>query len=223
MERPGKNIVIEGTDATGKTTAANLLAARAYEEGQRIIRVDEPDSPYRYTPGRASPEPLLPVNAEIRRVIKDGSLGRQALTNLYLFTASRAEAWHTILQPALERGFWVIAARNHISTLVYQGAGEGVDARLIQNTTAAATGERYMHPDHAYVLDFNDEAARAARISGRGELETPDTFESKDAAFQRRVLESYRSTAAATDTPIIDVTGMTPHDVVDALWRDITQ
>ena len=85
----------------------------------------------------------------------------------------------------------MLSARNYFSTLAYQGKGEGLDEDLIIETTALYTSERYMLPDAMLILTLDDEAERAKRISGRGVLETPDTFESKDTEFQSRVNTAY--------------------------------
>ncbi len=221
-EQLGKSILIEGTDATGKTTVANLIAERAYEEGRRVIRVDEPDSAYRFTPLVVNPEPLAPIAGEIRRTIKNGSLGRLALTNIHLFTAARAENWHSILQPALERGDWVIFARNWLSTLIYQGYAEGYDKTEIEAITRAALSEAYMTPDHSYILDLNDEAERARRIAERGDLENPDTFESRGDDFQQLLLNGYRDIAARHGIQLVEASS-TRSQVADLIWNDITR
>lgn len=223
MERwPGKSILIEGTDATGKTTVANLLAEHAYEEGRRIIRVDEPDSAYRFTPLVVNPEPLAPISREIRTIIKNGDLGRTALTNVHLFTAARAENWHSVIRPALERGDWVIFARNWLSTLIYQGYAEGFDKDQIEAITRAALGDDYMTPDHAYILDLNDEKERARRIAERGALENPDTFESKGDEFQQLLLTGYRDIAKRHGLQLVEASAPR-HEVAQFIWDDINK
>lgn len=222
MNRPwtGEYIVTEGTDATGKTSVANGIAKLAFEEGYEVIRVDEPDSAYVYHPDSVSPEPLSPIAAEIRRVIKDGSLGRAAITNIHLFTAARAENWHTILLPALERGAIVSAARNHYSTEIYQGVAEGSDRELIRTITRLSVGEAYMNPDHFTILDLDDEEERARRIANRGPLDTPDTFESRDQAFQQALLDGYRTVAREEGIDIV-VANRPPEEISLGLWNDV--
>lgn len=221
-EMRGEYIITEGTDATGKTTVANLLAQKAYEEGREVIRVDEPDSAYRYRPDRLEPLPLAPIAAEVRSVIKNGSLGRTALTNVHLFTAARVENWQSIIQPALERGAWVIGARNWLSTLVYQGYAEGYDRGKIIDITRESLGEAYMQPDHLYILDLNDEKERARRIAERGELENPDTFESRGVDFQQKLLDGYRDIARQRAISIVEASA-DRNTVAQTIWDDITQ
>ena len=215
--RTGEYFVTEGTDATGKTTVANLLAEMAFNEGREVIRLDEPDSPYRYIPNSENPQPLAPIASEIRSIIKDGTLARTALTNIHLFTASRAESWGTVVAPALERGAYVIAARNYLSTVAYQGYAEGMEPSKIISITQNSLGEDYMHPDHLTILDLSDESERARRIAQRGVLDKPDTFESRDAAFQQRLIDGYRAIAAEYAIALTSAAG-DKHAIAEEIW-----
>jgi dTMP kinase len=220
--RTGEYFVTEGTDATGKTTVADLLAAMAFNEGREVIRLDEPDSPYRFIPNGDKPQPLAPITSEIRSIIKDGTLARTALTNIHLFTASRAESWETVIAPALDRGAYVIAARNYLSTVAYQGYAEGMEPSKIIAITQDSLGDDYMHPDHLTILDLSDESERARRIAQRGVLDKPDTFESRDAAFQQRLIDGYRAIAAKYAITLTSAAG-DKHAIAEEIWNRAQQ
>jgi dTMP kinase len=185
----GKYIVIEGTDGTGKSTQVGLLRTALAERGIESIEFHEPEG--------------APIADAIRTVIKNGDLDRDGYTNLLLFTAARHEIWQQRARPALAEGKWVIAARNYYSTLAYQGYGEGLDRDLIVETTERFTEPLYMQPDHSLILTLNDEAERRKRISQRGELEKPDTFESRDDSFQQRISDGYLAIAQTYNLPLI--------------------
>lgn len=212
MATRGTYIVIEGTDGTGKSTQASLLASRLAAEGHEVIEFHEPDG--------------VPIAAELRNVIKNGSLTRSALTNVLLFTAARRENWLQQGMPVLERGGYVIAARNYYSTLAYQGIAEGLerdmtteeDIAYIEMLTRSATNERYMSPDFACILDIDDETERARRIAERGELRNPDTFESRGDDFQQQVIDAYRQVATSKNIPIISA-AQTPAVIAEVLWN----
>ncbi len=204
MNERGKYIVIEGTDGTGKSTQAELLAARLEQGGTEVVQFHEPDG--------------VPIAGELRRVIKNGSLGRTALTNVLLFTAARRENWLQAGRPALERGAWVVSARDYTSTLVYQGYAEGMELETIEQLTQMATDERYVTPDHRIILDINDEAERARRIAERGELENPDTFESRGTDFQQQVIEGYRDIARQKGLPTLSAE-QSPEQLHQAIWN----
>ena len=114
----GTYIVIEGNDGTGKSTQAGLLADHCRQQGREVIIVEEP--------GSNDPDKTTPIANYLRSLIKNGTLARDPEINLALFSAARRELWQQKIAPALNRGAIVISARNYISTLAYQGYGEGL-------------------------------------------------------------------------------------------------
>lgn len=197
-EPTGKYIVIEGNDGTGKTTQVELLASYFQEQGREVCVVEEP--------GSDDPEKSTPSANELRRLIKNGSLERAPEINLGLFSAARGELWREKIKPALSSGAVVLSARNYYSSLAYQGRGEGVDETEILRMTRVFTDERYMKPDVAIILTLSDEK-RARRIEYRGDLENPDTFESRGDDFQTRVNRAYIEIAEQYDVATVDASG----------------
>jgi len=187
----GKYIVIEGHDGTGKSTQVSLLREKLASRNIQSIEFHEPEG--------------VPIANEIRTIIKNGALERDGKTNLLLFTAARHEIWRQA-QQALAQGIWIVASRNYFSTLAYQGYGENLDRDLIMRMTKEFTDELYMHPDHAVILSLGDETERSKRIQGRGDLNNPDTFESRDAQFQIAVEKGYLAIAKQYELPIISAT-----------------
>lgn len=198
----GKYIVIEGHDGTGKSTQVTAIRAKLKELGIESVEFHEPDG--------------TPIADEIRTLIKNGALERDGTTNLLLFNASRHDIWTKKALPALNDGKWVVASRNYFSTLAYQGYGEGANIDDILTITLIATDEHYMKPDIAVILNLDDENERKKRIGNRGELENPDTFESKDNDFQFRVKDAYVTIADERDIPIISAS-----QPIDDVTRDI--
>lgn len=189
MGERGKYIVIEGNDGTGKSTQVELLADYLRSElGISSITAHEPAG--------------IPMADAIRDVIKNAGLERDSKTNLLLFTAARHEIWQRAKQQ-LALGTWVLSARNYLSTLAYQGYGEGLDTDLIITTTRVFTDEDYMSPDNTIVLTVSDDE-RKRRISLRGELDVPDTFEQRAHDFQKRVNAAYAKLAKQRKYPTID-------------------
>ena len=214
MNRSGTYIVIEGTDGTGKSTQAEILVKRLQEEGHVVAQFHEPDG--------------VPIAHELRRIIVDGTLERSALTNALLFTAARRENWLQHGLPVLEQGGYVVTTRNYYSTLAYQAVAEGLnrgntqneDIEYIEALTRDATDERYMTPDFAFMLDIEDEDERSRRIAQRGELTTPDTFESRNTTFQKKVIEGYRIIAKRKGLPMISAV-QSPEEIASQIWSHI--
>lgn len=202
----GKYIVIEGTDGTGKSTQVGLLRETLSEQGIESVEFHEPEG--------------VPIANEIRTIIKNGELQRDGMTNLLLFTAARHEIWQQKALPALKLGIWVVAARNYYSTIAYQGHGEGLDIGLITETTERFTDSLYMKPDLSLILTLNNETERLNRISQRGELEKPDTFESRNNDFQQAVMDGYEAIAHTFNLKTIDATNSID-EVEQAIFTEI--
>lgn len=203
MSERGKYIVIEGNDGTGKSTQVERLRARLEDQGITCSELHEPDGP--------------PTAAKLRDIIKNGSLERDPWTNVMLFTTARRVSWLQYMQPALEQGEFVLAARNWYSTLAYQGYGQGVSLDDIEQYTAQNVSPEYLKPDITIVLTLGDTAMRRSRISQRGELENPDTFESMPDDFQERVNYGYRDLASKRSLHVIDASGSL-EEVEHAIW-----
>ena len=185
----GIYIVIEGNDGAGKSTQAELLASYYRQQGREAIIIEEP--------GSDDSDKTTPVANYLRSLIKDGSLARDPEINLALFSAARRELWQKKIEPALECGAVVISARNYVSTLSYQGYGEGIDTKHIMKITRLFTYERYMKPDFIIILTLDNESERKKRIAKRSQsLDTSDTFESRSSSFQKRVDAAYRTIAS---------------------------
>jgi len=202
--REGKYIVIEGNDGTGKSTQVEKIRERLSEQAIESIEFHEPAG--------------TPTADAIRTIIKNGDLERDGITNLLLFTAARHEIWREA-RKQLKLGVWVVAARNYYSTLAYQGFGEGLSVSLIEKTTRTFTDERYMSPDLAVILALEHEA-RAGRITIRGDLKNPDTFESRDITFQNQVNTGYHRIATDHNLDVIDA-DRSIDDVTQDIWKKV--
>lgn len=201
----GAYIVGEGNDGTGKSTQIDLLASYIKEQyGLEVLVLHEPDG--------------CPISSEIRKIIKNGSLERDATTNLLLFTASRHETWFRDAIPALERGGVVLSARNELSSEVYQGVAEGLGVEFVRSVTKTFMDEHYMNPELTVVFTLDDEVRRA-RIAARGELKDPDTFESRDGKFQADLNRGYQSIATERGLPTIDASR--PIDDIQQEFREL--
>ncbi len=190
LKKRGFYIVGEGNDGTGKSTQIDMLAHYLEKEfSLETYVMHEPDG--------------CAISSEIRTIIKNGELERDAITNLLLFTASRHETWFREALPVLGRGGVVLSARNYLSTEIYQGLAEGLGMEYVRQVTAAFMDERYMTPDLTAIFTLEDEK-RKARISNRGALKHPDTFEMRGDDFQQQLDGGYTTVAEERGYPLID-------------------
>lgn len=79
-----------------------------------------------------------------------------------------------------------------------------------------------MAPDHMAILTLDDASERQKRIDERGRLDVPDTFESRDEAFQQRVNAAYVELARDYDIAtlsVLDETGAKTRETIQAQIR----
>lgn len=185
----GKYIVIEGNDGTGKSTQVELLSKYLKKQNISTFTPHEPGG--------------TPIADAIRLTIKDGTMHREPMTNLLLFTAARYEIWRHAEQK-LEEGTWVISSRNYLSTLAYQGGGEGLDQAIIVDTTRQFIGESYLHPDYTIILSLPDDERYARIASAERNTSTVDTFEMRHSDFQERINATYIALAETHGFNVLD-------------------
>jgi dTMP kinase len=176
-------ISLEGIDGSGKSTQARLLADAL---GPETVLVREPG-------GTEAAE-------RIRSLLADPNLELDAMAELLLFCAARADLVARVIRPALERGAAVVADRFSDSSVAYQGAGRGLGgAQVIGLADAATEG---LWPDLTILLRLDPETG-LARAGGT------DRFESEGLELQRAVAEGYEEIAvtASDRVTVIDAAG----------------
>lgn len=217
MRERGKYIVIEGGDGTGKSTQVGILQQKLASHGIKSIQIHEPDG---FEGDNELEIPSVHEATELRKRIKDATIERTPWQNVEMFTEARKLNWQQAMEPALKRGIWVLAARSWISTVAYQGYGEGVDASRIRDYTLEHVGADYLTPDLELILTLHNEKTRYERIANRGVLETPDTFESKSTDFQHAMQNGYTTYAYEFSVKTIDASAV-PVTVFEEIWANV--
>ncbi|WP_115707326.1 dTMP kinase [Legionella sainthelensi] len=169
----GKLIVIEGLEGAGKSTAVNTVIDFLAERQIKTITTREPG-------GTAIGEILrnLIKNPDYRDVLDDRS-------ELLLLYTARIQLLKQVIEPALQKGVWVIADRFELSTIAYQGGGRGLDQEMISHLSSFAL--QGLKPDLTLYLDISPEEGMQ-RVKSRGEL---DRIEQQSIEFFHRVHDSY--------------------------------
>jgi len=161
-------IVLEGPDASGKSTQLDLLEGALLARGVHVVATREPGG--------------TEVGAELRRLLLQPGGAMRPLTELLLMVADRHEHVEEIIRPALCDGHWVLCSRYALSSLAYQGAGRGLSEELVGRLNELATGG--LQPDFTFLLDLPP-AVALERTRER------DRFEGEGLAFFTQVRASY--------------------------------
>lgn len=139
---PGLFITFEGIEGTGKSTHARRLFAFLEENGYPVLFTAEPGG--------------TEVGNQIRSILLHPQTGGiDAITELFLFEASRREHVLQVIQPALQSGRIVLCVRFCDSTIAYQGYGRGLSIEMIQYLNRLATND--LMPDLTLLLDIDPE------------------------------------------------------------------
>ncbi|GIW68545.1 MAG: thymidylate kinase [Candidatus Parcubacteria bacterium] len=171
VKRRGFFVVIEGTDGSGKSSVIEELKARFAE----ALFTREPG-------GTPFAEALRGVMFEA-----PGAQDADGLTHLLLHYAARRDHLLKCIAPALAEGSLVVCDRFAASSWAYNVRGqecaacEGVFAPLHQSVVGQ------YEPDAYIWLDIPPEAAHERRRAAGAQ----NHFDTRDAAFQKRVYEAY--------------------------------
>jgi len=175
-------IVLEGGDASGKSTQARRLADRLRSRGRDVVETFEPGA--------------TPAGAAIRALLLDGDGPMDPMTEALLLAADRAQEVTEVIRPALARGADVVSDRFVPSSLAYQGVGRGLGLDEVETLNSWATGG--LEPDLVVVLDVDD-AVATSRRAGPG-----DRLERAGAEFHSAVRDAYRTLGADRGWIVLD-------------------
>jgi dTMP kinase len=196
----GRFVVLEGGEASGKSTQAARLAERL-------------DAVLTREPGGTA------IGAGLRDLLLDArTTGLADRAEALLMAADRAQHVAEVIRPALAAGRHVVSDRYVGSTLAYQGFGRRLPVDELRRLSAwAAHG---LEPDVIVLLDMPP-ALTADRVAGRPDPAL-DRLEAAGDGFHDRVAEGYRRLAAADPARwvVVDGTAET-HDVETAVWKAV--
>jgi dTMP kinase len=174
MKKKGLYLVFEGIVGSGKTTQAKLLVENLKRDfpGKEVV--------FTYEPGGSE-------IADMIRFLVQGTRFKEEMDPVcesYLYAASRAQTLRRIVRPVVDRGGVVIADRNYISSVAYQGVGRGLGFGEVIKINKVATEQ--IEPDKVFFFDIDlaEGIKRARDLDG-------DKFERMDVKFYEKVRSGY--------------------------------
>ena len=170
-------VTFEGIDFSGKSTQAKLFFERVRGGGKRADFVRDPGG--------------TPIGEQVRRILLDNTnAGMNERTELFLFSASRAQLVADQIRPMLEAGSIVVCDRFYDSTTAYQGGGRGIPLETLAVVNACASFGLVPQATYLFDIPLEELEARSTRAKG-----TMDRMESNARGFYERVREAYLTLA----------------------------
>ncbi len=166
----GKFITLEGLDGAGKSTHLTRLVELLREQGRTVVQTREPGG--------------TPLGEKLRALLLSEPMNLE--TEALLMFAARREHIAQVIEPALERGDWVVCDRFTDASFAYQGGGRGLATDKLEALERWVQGS--LSPDLTLLFDVPTDVA-LGRVQGMGrEL---DRFEQEKRDFFERVRAAY--------------------------------
>jgi dTMP kinase len=165
----GKFITVEGIDGAGKSTHIGFVTQFLESRGKTVVSSREPGG--------------TPLGEKLRDLLLHEKMHLE--TEALLMFASRREHMAQVIEPALERGDWVLSDRFTDASFAYQSGGRGMDRSKMEAL------EAWVHPrlapDLTLLFDVPLEVARERLDATR----TLDKFEREQGEFFARCRAEY--------------------------------
>lgn len=186
----GRFITFEGVEGCGKSTQLALLRTWMEEAGLPVLATREPGG--------------TGIGEGIRELLLSDPRNESldAVAELLLYEADRAQHAREVIRPALEAGVHVLCDRFYDSTTAYQAFGRGLDERMTLELNRAASGG--LVPDLTLLLSVplkkslgrvRGESADAQLFLRFAPAQSPDLLEREGLSFHERVRAGFETLA----------------------------
>jgi len=189
-----KFITLEGLEGVGKTTNREFVESMLADAGVDHIVTREPGG--------------TKLGEQLRHLLLHADAPVAAHTELMMMAASRKQHTVDVIEPALNKGQWVLCDRFADASFAYQGGGRELGLDVVAQLHDIM--QINLEPDLTLLLDMPIEAG-LKRMAARGkpdriEQEAMDFFERARAAYLQRAQDHpHRIKIINADQPLIDV------------------
>lgn len=196
----GKFITLEGLDGAGKSTHLNWLVQTLRQRGKIVVQSREPGGTV--------------LGEKLRGLLLADPMHLE--TEALLMFAARREHIAQVIEPALDRGDWVVCDRFTDASFAYQGGGRGLPRAKLAVLESWVQGG--LQPDLTFLFDVPVEVAHRRVVGMAREL---DRFEREQAEFFSRVRDEYLARATASEGRIRVIDASRPVSDVEKSLEDI--
>ena len=166
----GKFITFEGPEGSGKSTQTALVLEYLKTKKLPVVFLREPGG--------------VKISENIRKLLLDvNSTGMGDECETLLYMAARAQMVKEVLEPQLKSGKFILCDRFLDSTIAYQGYGNGIEVKVIEQLGLFAT--KGLAPNLTILFDIKPEKG----LNRAGEKK--DRIESRSLEYHKRVRHGY--------------------------------
>lgn len=202
-------ITFEGIEGSGKSTQITMLCEALQQHGCSVVQTREPGG--------------CDIADQIRGILlHPQNSALQPTAELLLYAAARAQHVSEIIRPALDRNQLVLCDRYTDATIAYQGAGRGLDHRLITELNIVATQDT--KPDLTILIDLPAETGLNRALSREAALQdsSEGRFEREAIVFHQKVRDAYLALAKSDYERFIIVDGNLSIELLASEIRETT-
>lgn len=197
-------ITFEGIDCCGKTTQVKLLNEKLQSRNTNVVVLREPGG--------------TPISERIREILLDKNNSKMLqITELFLFSASRAQLVSEVIKPALADKKVVICDRYVDSTTVYQGYGRGLTLGAVKTINRVATMD--VVPTKTFFIDITVEEMHERRKEKRKSV---DRMEMGTEEFYTRVRKGYFELVREEPHRFVTIDGKNSiEEIHSVIWTEV--
>ena len=171
----GLFITLEGGDGAGKSTQIKNIKSFFEKKGLVVVHTREPGG--------------TPISEKLRDILLDSNNREmEAVTEMLIYAAARAQHVRELVMPQLEKGSIVICDRFLDSSIAYQTYGRKL-GDMVEIVNGYATDG--LTPDLTFWMDIDPDAGKE-RVSKMGDF---DRLEMEESDFHYRVYDGYKKIA----------------------------
>ena len=172
FKHPGRLILFEGCEGSGKSTLIKRLADILRWFDYNVLETKEPGHDTK-------------KGVKIREVLMDPNFPMTSEEELALFFEGRSDHFEKIIIPALQKGKIILCDRSSPSTISYQHYGRGLDLTdiLVQDAKA----RKNINFDMIFLLDISPKSG----LMRKKPASAADRFELEAINFHNRVRSGY--------------------------------
>jgi dTMP kinase len=200
LGKPGKFIVFDGPDKTGKTTQVKRVSDALKEKGFTVYNSFEPGG--------------TPLGMDLRKILMNAEYNITPEIQAMLFTINRYHHCKEIIKPKLNKHDYVICDRYLLSSMVYQGIVGKVGRQSVK--AMHNNMPLIIKPDWTFLFDISLDDYLSRKTNEKDRFETGDSKVAKEVidGFKKYHTGYNKTTVVDAIKSMAEVTNFIVEDII---------